>query len=168
VGAVREIGSHPSTLLLHLPAGTDGNSAELLIAAIRHYFTYRARHTQEQLRALLWRGFVSLIIGGLFLVACLWLRQFIASSTVPAATDVASEGLLILGWVAMWRPVEIFLYDWWPELGKRLLFARIAAMRIEARSAQEEHDARATAPRRSLEIVKGSLRELPQSPTRNR
>jgi hypothetical protein len=22
--------------------------------------------------------------------------------------------LVIGGWVAMWRPMEVFLYDWWP------------------------------------------------------
>ena len=27
---------------------------------------------------------------------------------------VARESLLIGGWVAMWRPLEVFLYDWWP------------------------------------------------------
>lgn len=25
-----------------------------------------------------------------------------------------SEGAIILGWVARWRPIEIFLYEWWP------------------------------------------------------
>ena len=29
------------------------------------------------------------------------------------------EGLLIGGWVAMRRPLEIFLYDWWPDPGGR-------------------------------------------------
>ena len=52
-----------------------------------------------------------------------------------ASNAILSEGLLILGWVAMWRPVEIFLYDWWPELGKRRVFARIGGMSIEARRA---------------------------------
>ena len=28
--------------------------------------------------------------------------------------DVIRESLLIGGWVAMWRPLEVFLYDWWP------------------------------------------------------
>ena len=25
------------------------------------------------------------------------------------------ESLVIGGWVAMWRPLEIYLYDWWPR-----------------------------------------------------
>lgn len=35
--------------------------------------------------------------------------------------DVSSffaEGLIILGWVANWRPIEVFLYDWWPLAAK--------------------------------------------------
>jgi hypothetical protein len=27
---------------------------------------------------------------------------------------IARESLTIVGWVAMWRPMQIFLYDWWP------------------------------------------------------
>lgn len=144
VGAVREIGPHPSTLLLHVPAGTPTQDSDGLIAAVRHYFTYRAWHTREQLRALLWRGLISLMIGLLFLVACLWLRQALDTIAGGARMSIMSEGLLILGWVAMWRPVEIFLYDWWPEFGKRLLFLRIAGMKIEVRTALEEGDRRLT------------------------
>ncbi|HKQ14338.1 MAG TPA: hypothetical protein VJT80_12965 [Steroidobacteraceae bacterium] len=43
----------------------------------------------------------------------------------------AIEITLILGWVAMWKPVEIFLYDWWPDLDRRRLVERIAHMQIE-------------------------------------
>jgi hypothetical protein len=28
--------------------------------------------------------------------------------------DVFTQGLTIVGWVSLWRPVEIFLYEWWP------------------------------------------------------
>jgi hypothetical protein len=57
---------------------------------------------------------------------------------------IVSEGLLILGWVAMWRPVEIFLYDWWPELGKRRLFDRIVHMQIETQGSEPADRARAS------------------------
>ena len=45
----------------------------------------------------------------------------------------AREGLLIGGWVAMWRPLEIFLYDWWPIHAEARLFDRLATtpVRIE-------------------------------------
>jgi hypothetical protein len=40
------------------------------------------------------------------------------------------EGLVIGGWVAMWRPLEIFLYDWWPIHAEARLFDRLAAMPV--------------------------------------
>jgi hypothetical protein len=91
---------------------------------------------------LLWRGLISLVIGLLFLVVCLWLRQLIGLLAGAAGTQIVSEGLLILGWVAMWRPVEIFLYDWWPEFGKRRLFLRIVSMNIDVRRAQVDMNER--------------------------
>lgn len=27
---------------------------------------------------------------------------------------ILTESLLVGGWVAMWRPMQIFFYDWWP------------------------------------------------------
>ena len=24
------------------------------------------------------------------------------------------EGLILVGWVSMWKPINIFLYEWWP------------------------------------------------------
>lgn len=133
VSAAREIGAHPGKLVLHLPADSPAQEDATVGRAIRHYFNYRARQTHEQLRLLLGRGAMSFAIGLAFLIACLMLRQLLGASNDSAAAEVGSEGLLILGWVAMWRPVEIFLYDWWPEFGKRRLFERIAAMNIEVR-----------------------------------
>ena len=41
-----------------------------------------------------------------------------------------NEGLIILGWVANWRPVKIFLYDWWPIARRRRLYRRLAVATI--------------------------------------
>jgi hypothetical protein len=43
---------------------------------------------------------------------------------------IAREGLLIGGWVAMWRPLEIFLYDWWPIRAEAKLMDRLGAMLV--------------------------------------
>ena len=34
------------------------------------------------------------------------------------------------GWVAMWRPMEIFLYDWWPVRAEARLSDRLTAMPV--------------------------------------
>jgi hypothetical protein len=33
--------------------------------------------------------------------------------------------------VANWRPIEIFIYDWWPIVRKRNLYRRLAAAKVE-------------------------------------
>jgi hypothetical protein len=134
VGAVREIGPHRSAVVLHLPPGTTDGQACEAVAAIRLYFTNRSRHAREQLRQLFVRGGISLLIGLTFLATCLAARELLVASVAPLDA-ILSEGMLILGWVAMWKPVEIFLYDWWPELAQRRLFDRLAHMIMETRGA---------------------------------
>ena len=45
-------------------------------------------------------------------------------------SQVLTESLLIGGWVAMWRPLEIFLYDWWPIRAEARLLDRLSAMPV--------------------------------------
>jgi hypothetical protein len=42
--------------------------------------------------------------------------------------EILGHSLLIGGWVALWRPFEIFLYEWWPILGEARLYDRLSAM----------------------------------------
>ena len=44
--------------------------------------------------------------------------------------QILRESLVIGGWVAMWRPMEIFLYDWWPIRAEARLADRLAAMPV--------------------------------------
>jgi hypothetical protein len=44
---------------------------------------------------------------------------------------VIEESLLIFGWVANWRPIEIFLYDWWPNVRRRNLYQRLSAAHVK-------------------------------------
>ena len=63
------------------------------------------------------------------------------ASRLPGVTEggdvrlVLRESLVIAGWVAMWRPMEVFLYDWWPIREERKLQDRLAAMPVQIRYA---------------------------------
>ena len=48
------------------------------------------------------------------------------------------EGLIIAGWVAMWRPMEIFLYEWWPLLRTGQLYEKLSRMRVEVRKTNRQ------------------------------
>lgn len=90
-------------------------SAAILRDAVHKYFAERARVTRQKLRRLFSTGRLSLTIGLLFLVATVLagdlLRGMLEGNRF---SGVIQESLLIGGWVAMWRPLEVFLYDWWP------------------------------------------------------
>ena len=73
----------------------------------------------------------SLLVGLVFLALCSVLRLLLPGQDVSAKT--LSEGLLIVGWVAMWKPLEILLYEWWPLLADARLDARATALPVEVR-----------------------------------
>jgi hypothetical protein len=47
--------------------------------------------------------------------------------------EILRETLAIGGWVSLWRPLEIFLYDWWPILREAHLSDRLGAMPVRIR-----------------------------------
>lgn len=136
VSAVRELGlRHASRLVIHVPAdGLSSENTASIVGAVRHYFDYRADHAADELKQMLVRGAVSLVIGLAFLFVCLWMRQLVVRGALRPADQILAEGLLIIGWVALWRPIEIFLYDWWPIQHRERILSHIAAMPIDVKS----------------------------------
>ena len=135
--AVREIGPRkPCRLVVYLPAAErESEDARTLPEALAHYFEYRARQARVELRRMLVRGVASLLIGLTFMFACLSTLRWLDAI---GSHGVLAEGLLIIGWVALWRPVEIFLYDWWPIRRQQRRFEGISRMPVEIRSARDD------------------------------
>ncbi len=88
---------------------------------------------RRKLRFSFREGRFSLLIGLAFLVLCVSLRELVRSLDAGTLGDIAAEGLLISGWVAMWRPIHIFLYGWWPIRHLCLIHAKLTAMPVEVR-----------------------------------
>jgi hypothetical protein len=99
--------------------------------AVRRYFATRATIKRLEFSQLMRRGRLSLGVGVVFLVSCLLLGQLVAKSGLGAATNILLEGLTICGWVAMWRPLEVYLYDWWPLLEERRRLDLLARIRVQ-------------------------------------
>jgi len=132
VGSARELGLHrPFEIVVHLQVAPEPERAAALESAVRHFFRERAEIKQRDLRLLLRRGRVSLAIGILFLAVCLGLGELIGRTWDGTLASILSESLIIGGWVAMWRPLEIFLYDWWPLRDERRVFEALARTRVK-------------------------------------
>jgi len=125
----------PLKLVIYLPAErVVSEDAARIPEAIRNYFDYRAHHADMKLRFMLLRGRTSLMIGLLFLFGCIAARELVTTAIQPGLIhDIVEEGLLICGWVAMWRPIQIYLYDWWPIRRMRRSYEKIREMPIEVR-----------------------------------
>lgn len=133
VGWARELPRDaPLGLLVYLdrPAGLPEEAA-ILRDAVRVFFSHRAETSRRRLRQLLRVGRTSLLIGLVFLAVTVAAGDLIANVVRGQRLgEILRESLLIGGWVAMWRPLEIFLYDWWPIRSEARLCDRLSAMPV--------------------------------------
>lgn len=122
----------PLGLVVHLARERAApEAASMLRESVDDYFRRRAVATRVRLRRLLRVGRMSLVIGLAFLMAALALGEFLAGLLSKESWSwVAKESLVIGGWVALWRPLEIFLYDWWPIRTEARMYDRLGEMDV--------------------------------------
>ena len=111
------------------------DEAAVLRDAVHEFFRQRAEAYRRRLRELLRRGRTSLLIGLTVVAAAIALGDFLATLMKSSSSigEILRESLTIGGWVSMWRPLEIFLYDWWPIRSEAQLSDRLAAMPVRIR-----------------------------------
>ncbi len=100
--------------------------------AIGAYFRYESTLLQSKMRKRRRTARYFALIGLITLIVCLSIAQLIDSIKVfPRVTNVVSVSLMIIGWVAMWHPIDSLLYDWWPIQEQRKYFDKIALFKVE-------------------------------------
>ena len=133
VDALRELHEHRHVkVVVYLPGQADERTHAAVTDAIHNYFRYRETAARFSLRQVLRLGRASLVVGLLFLALCTFLWLFVFTGT-GMTQRLLNEGALIMGWVAMWKPLEILLYDWWPVLRDVRLYRRISQLPVEVR-----------------------------------
>ena len=122
----------PLALLVHLDQPTTASDESVIVRdAVHGFFEQQARTSRARLRQLFRQGRISLAIGLTALTALILAAQFVARRTGETGfAPILHESLLIGGWVAMWRPLEVFLYDWWPIRAEARLFDQLATMPV--------------------------------------
>lgn len=121
-------------LVIHLPAEFVNADIQLQMQnAIRNYFGWRAHESRRHLIHCLRDGRLAALLGLSFLVFCLLARTLATHYLEGFLGHVLDEGLLIIGWVALWRPIEVFLYDWWPMRRELLTHRRIENLNVQLR-----------------------------------
>jgi hypothetical protein len=124
----------PIDLIVHLEKiPGDHDARQVIEPAVRHYFSYRERMNQLEFKRLMKRGRTSLFVGLTFLGLCLITDKLLVGIHPGSIPNFFSESLTIAGWVAMWRPMEIYLYEWWPLRRRGQLLKKLSKMPIEVR-----------------------------------
>ncbi|HSE64631.1 MAG TPA: hypothetical protein VLG15_13565 [Thermoanaerobaculia bacterium] len=134
VSSAKELGhDKPLALLVHLDRPfVTSEMVEAVRSAVHAYFARQSELTRRRLRQLFRIGRTSLAIGLVFLTASIAAGDWMGRRVLPQShiAQVIRESLLIGGWVAMWRPLEIFLYGWWPIRNERRVYERLSRMPV--------------------------------------
>jgi hypothetical protein len=120
------------SLVLHLGGGpaTDAD-AGIMRKSVHDHFRRRASGKRRELAQLFRVGRYSLLIAMIFLALVIVVGESIASLiSRERVVTLIQDSLVIGGWVALWRPLEIFLYDWWPIRAEARLFDRLGEIDV--------------------------------------
>lgn len=125
-------GKRPLELVIRLgtPSGAEDDPAAVE-RSVREHFQRQAASTRRRLRQMLRLGRISLLIALLFLGPVIVIAESAANLVQTERYAAMIENSLVIGaWVALWRPLEIFLYDWWPVRAEARLLDRLGAMTV--------------------------------------
>ena len=141
----------PLQLLVHLGRVPEGvaDPQQMIGEAVRHYFAYRAEMTRREFRQLMKEGRMALVAGVGFMTLCEVVARWLGAG--PGTWhDMVRQGLTIIGWVAMWRPLEIYLYRWWPVQRLERVYRNLSSMQVEVRTGEGGAPGGSGAGRRGL------------------
>jgi hypothetical protein len=117
---------------LTVHARDDSASTTDLQLAVENYYTRLASSARRELREHLRFGELALL-GGLAIFVLAILGRELLTNAFQQLPQPLDEGLIILGWLALWRPAEMLAYEWVPILRKRRQYERLAGIRVSIR-----------------------------------
>ncbi len=116
------------TVAIHAPAALEDRLADIA-SAIRTHFALAHQQAERRHRHRRRIGRIALSTGVATLALALLLRSWVETIGGPVG-DVLAEGLLILAWVALWRPIETIGFDSWESREERRLLAMLSRVPI--------------------------------------
>ncbi len=124
-------------LVIHLEQKPDeADPGALLAEAVHNFYGDKAQLAERELRRLLRLGRTSLLVGLAFLTLCSLGAKAASELGEGPYVEILREGLIIAGWVAMWRPIQVFLYDWWPIVSRRRMLQNLSRAQVRVMEGQ--------------------------------
>lgn len=121
-------------LVVHLDQLERMDEARAVVAdAVHNFFLYRMRMAERRLSDLTGAAWKNLFTGLAFLTACTFIANLMANLEPSSLISILREGFVIAGWVAMWRPLEMFLYERWPLKRMVRQYRRLSLIPVSVR-----------------------------------
>jgi hypothetical protein len=118
-------------IAIQIAEETPSNTPQITSIIHKHF---ESKHEQEnhQMNKILTLGLTSLCVGFAFLVVMFLItKTFMALLPENALMITLRELFIILGWVALWRPAELLLYEWRPHKRNAKLFDKLAKCDVQ-------------------------------------
>lgn len=129
--ALEQLEAAPLARTLEIVTAAPGTpSPDEVRAAIVAYCAAERREAERSVKLTRRRGRQALWIGLPVLAVCLAISGLSSSWSNAALASLISNSFVIAGWVAMWRPAELLLYDWWPFAQRARLLDRLARLEV--------------------------------------
>lgn len=120
-------------LVLCFDEPVPGEAAAEVRAALRAALGREAERAEGRFRALMTEGRRSLLISTSF-VALVLVFVTLVWGPLDEVPLLVGGWVSIASWVVLWRPIEIFFYDWWPIQAERRMWRRLADAETEIRA----------------------------------
>lgn len=119
-------------IVAYLPeALANSREAREIPVAIRNHFQYRALMQQQLFRERSRYGKFTVIVGLVFLAIATMASYAVSLYFVNSImAQFAAKALEVAGWVAMWEPVTVHLYQLWPIVKQKRIYEKIAGLDI--------------------------------------
>lgn len=97
-------------LEVRVPSG-DLSRTDEVESAIQSYFQSQARYADREFQEVLRKGLASLVRAFLVIAVLVVLAEFLQSLGTGRFYGLLGESLVIIGWVTLWAPLELLLFE---------------------------------------------------------
>lgn len=110
---------------------TEHLDASAVSNAMDNFFAYEIALQMSEIRQFLRRSLFAFAMGVSVLFLSIGVAQSIEVDSPPGILGVLREGIVIFGWVALWKPLELILFDWYPLVERLRLYKKIKKSEAE-------------------------------------
>jgi len=126
VECARELSPEPFAIQFSLSFAPDEKGTDRIRSSVNNFFLYLVACELRNIRQMMSRSMVFLLIGLTILFCALSLNQWLGEVRT-VVQNVFAEGLIVAAWVSLWEALATFLIEWFPHRKNVALYRQLAA-----------------------------------------